>query len=417
MTDKLQNSIATHSLKHMQATVKQSPVRAFINHAPSDLISSFTVAQDQILWASPRNAADIKKVKALMEVADCDQLPPYLPDLEAPEAKQLLVPIDWKNDHYVSVTPLTSLGLMDTLNKRMYQRDSPRIASTIQPNPMAFANHGELLQKTKGKVWTMRRGMSKPEQGQWIGDFYQITVSVESMNITSGFMSKGLPAIAGIGGMVHVLERETGKSLNFAVGIQSIEWIEGVKKTATINPNQKKTGGLSLGFDTSERTANAKLVILIKGDVTLREIEEAAKKLTRICGGSTWDMQVFEVAGKPAPASYLIDASKDIARLQNEGMDALDAALSMYERDGQYIEHDDKRSWLQGKNGYTLLCNGYSFLEEPKERKRSRNGYLHAWAEPTFSLITQGAMGDLAWWGREESKGGVFWRHLPNTNI
>ena len=119
------------------------------------------------------------------------------------------------------------------------------------------------------------------------------------------------------------------------------------------------------------------------------------------------DAKVAIVEEGHAPtASYLVDASDQLAFFQDDDCDLLDAALNAYAADGFW--HNN--SWQQEGNSYSLNMSGYAFLEKPREKEHTRQShYLHAWSEPVFSLVKQEAMSEKAWWRRKTNNDGCFW--------
>lgn len=411
--------IATHSPKMFNGRVKSPALSArIINPPPDFLVNSYTVDMRRELWAAPVNAADIKRWRVEVQQLPSDYgIEISLPDINDPQLKQLLVPLDWRNDKYLSVTPVASMGVMHELYKRIAEMELPYRKWLIQPTPAALANHGEALVLQGGALRLLRRGLAKIEQGSWTGSFVQLTARCEHMNVSSGMAAVGFPALTAIGGFVHSLERSIGSDIEFAFGMQSADWSSGVPKIPVhrtaygSSSGRVKGGNVSAvpGYSTEEVTATGKVVLLLQTDeVQLELLAERLKNTHRLAGGALFDVDVSVVSNASPPcASYLLDASVDIARArQKTGVDSLQAALAMYGLGGEWRDGE----WYQPRNGYTLNHTGYALLEEPVERRNSRNGYPHAWVEPSFSLITQGSMSDGCWWSRGACESGVFWK-------
>lgn len=410
--------IATHSPKMFNARIKSSAISAKIEgHAPDSMISSQTTHMRREMWAAPANAADMKQWReAVAKLPHDFVLEPSLPDIADPQLKQLLVPVDWRNDRYVSVTPVASMGVIHELYQRLYEQNLPFRKWIIQPTPAAMANHGEALLMQSGAVRMLRRGPAKIDQGSWRGDFVQLTALCEGMNISSGMVAVGFPAITAIGGFIHSLERKIGHDIEFAFGIKSANWVSGVPK---INVHKTSYGSSSgrvkggkvtpvPGYSTEEIVANGEIVLLLKTKADPAELRDIVVNTHRLAGGRLFDVDVSVIAdGIPPDASYLLDASSDISRKRKkERVDSLQAALEMYAMDGCWID----RKWYQPRNGYTLNQTGYAFLERPMGRMAARGNYPHAWAESTFSLITQGSMSESCWWSKTSNEGGIFWK-------
>lgn len=410
--------IATHTAKIFNARLKQSALASkIIAPVPDDIICSQSVKMRRELWAAPINAADIKYWREMTANLPEDyELATSLPEITDPQLKQILLPLDFLNDIYVSVTPVASMGVIHEIYHRLHEMNLPYRKWIIQPTPAALANHGEALLMQGGVVRMLRRGPAKVARRSWRGDFIQLTARCERMNISSGMTAVGFPAITAIGGFIHSLERSIGREIEFAFGMKSAEWVSGVKKFPVHKDSygsftgRSKGGKIDVtpGYSTEEITANCEIVLLLRTDEPPQALLEFLKNTQRLAGGSLFDIDIAVVTnGHPPDASYLLDASLDIARICSKNdADSLQAALEMYANDGNWIDGE----WHQPRNGYTLNQTGYAFLESPINRPGTRGNYPHAWAEPVFSLITQGSMTDECWWSRNTIEAGVFWQ-------
>jgi hypothetical protein len=366
------------------------------------------------LWAATKNAADIKKWReAVANLPKNFVFERSIPDIGDPFLKQILLP---HNSSYVSVTPVASMGLSYELFERIREMNIPYKKWVVQPNASSIANHGEALLLQHGTVRLLRKGPAQITQGKWRGDFIQLTARCEGMNISSGMLAVGFPAMTAIGGFIHSLERKLGEDIEFAFGIKHADWKLAPPKITTYRTSYGTSLGRVKGskvtavpgYATDEILSNCEIVILLRVKAGQAALLDLLEKAHRVAGGILFDMNVSAVTdGSPPEASYLLDASKDIDRLTGESdIDNLQAALKMYAGDGKWAD----KEWLHSRNGYTLNQTGYALLETPKSRNGSRGGYVHAWAEPTFSLITQGSMSDNCWWSRVSETSGVFWK-------
>lgn len=411
--------IATHTPKIFNARLKQAAIASYVSSpAPHNSICSQTVTMRRELWAAPNNAADIKEWRETVAALPAGYLvTPSLPDITDPQLKQLLVPLDWRNDNYLSVTPVASMGVGYELYNRLYEMNLPYRKWVIQPNPMAMANHGESMMLQSGTVRMMRRGPRPMAPSEWQGDFVQLTANCQHMNISSGMLALGYPAITALGGMVHAMERKLGADIEFAFGMKSSDWISGVPKLTVDKGNRSSSVGGRVaggkitpvtGFDTEAVTANAEVVLLLRTEGSLDELAGIVQNIHRLAGGSLFDVSVSVVrGGQPEAASYLIDASADIAqRIKAGASDNLQAALELYGEHGEWRDGE----WHQPPNDYILNHTGYAPLEAPVSRSNARGNYPHVWSEPLFSLLTQGTMSEAVWWIKERSGKCVFWK-------
>ncbi|NIH33112.1 hypothetical protein [Hafnia paralvei] len=413
--------IATHAPKMFNARIKSSAIAAkIVGKVPPSMICSQTIKMRREMWAAPVSAAEMKIWReAVAKLPNDFSLEPQLPDIKDPQLKQLLIPTDWRNDQYISVSPVASMGVIHELYKRLYEQNLLFKKWVIQPTPAAMANHGEALLMQSGAVRMLCRGPAKIVQGNWRGDFVQLTARCEGMNISSGMVAAGFPAITAIGGFVHSLERKIGQDIEFAFGFKSADWVSGVPKLTlykasdrSSSPTGRVKGACKVtpgpGYSTEEIVANCEIVLLLKTKADSAELKDILMNTHRISGGRLFNVEVSVISnGIPPKASYILDASADINRKRkNDGLDSLQAALEMYAMDGGWVDGE----WYQLRNGYTLNQTGYAFLERPIERTGSRGNYPHAWAEPTFTLITQGSMSENCWWSKNSNDTGMFWK-------
>ncbi|RQR79129.1 hypothetical protein DIE11_17145 [Burkholderia sp. Bp9012] len=373
------------------------------------------------MWACPTNAADMRMFREI--AASSDFSTPQLPPIIDPGLKQILVPQqDWATDGYVSVSPVASAGLAHEVFARLPERKLPSHRWMIQSIPAAVANHGETLLVQDGAVRLIRRGVSKilmHSELQGNAPAVVLRGRVERMNVAGGMLSVGLPAITAIGGLVHSIERRVGSALEFAIGLNDSRWVAGARHTvtrgATVVPvalqGRIRAGQAygtvvpKYGYQRDEIQANGHFLLLVRGGPS-DAIGEELKRITRFAGGSVFDsvVDIIQPGARIEPASFIVDASQELRR-RPAGTDALDAALSAYGRDGSWID----RNWFQHRNGYSLSMSGYAWLEPPQNRKNSRDNYPHVWAEPVFSLVTQGRLSEMAWWRLRFGAAGVRW--------
>jgi len=420
--------IGTHNPKMFNARLKQPGLRARILAPERDVVTSATTALRRELWAIPNNAADMASERAEAEAqAGAALLVPELPRIADPGIKQLLLPVgDWRLDEYVSTTPVPSMGLVHELYKRLSERDLPSIRWKVQPVPAALSNHGEALLLQNGAVRLLRRGVAQVRgRGVWEEAVVALQGRVERMSVAAGMLAVGWPAITAIGGLVHAIERKTGVDLDFAFGMNNVQWVEGPLHTLSRGATPVVPRALdgrvragqaygvvspAPGYQRDEIQANGHFVLLLRAPVdSLTAVAAEAGAITRLAGGSIFDAQVY--VSRPGAVrkemAFLLDASVELARREKE-VDALDAALDAYGRDGEWRDGE----WWQARNGYTLNATGYAWLEQPQRRDNVRGNYPHVWSESVFSLVTQGSLTPSAWWRRQGDQGGVRWHGL-----
>ncbi|MFY4695323.1 hypothetical protein [Burkholderia glumae] len=415
--------IATHAPKMLNARLKQAALRAQILTPEADVVSSATTNLRRRHWACPSNAGDMAKVRKEIEDTNLDELTPSLPDITDCAVKQVLLPLaDWRANEYVTTTPVASMGLSHEVAQRLWEKWLPSARWLVQPVATSLSNHGEMLMKQGGYVRLLRRGVAHiGESPAWRGkeSLIALTGRVERANLASGLVCLGFPAMTAIGGLLHGIERSTNQTLDFAFGMREIQWVAPAKQAGKRN----KYAEVSWLYSLDTILGNGHFVLLIRGATDIDVVKVALERITRLAGGSIFDSDISVIApGDAVPrASYLLDASREL-RQRAPDVDALDAALAAYGRDGFYRDrlgriaypadgwHAGYDRWYQPANGYSLNMTGYAWLESPRPRANSRDDYPHVWSEPVFSLVTQGQLTDMAWWRRSTSPSGVRWR-------
>lgn len=419
--------IGTHAPKMFNPRLRQPGFSARIIAPEADVVSSATVKLRRQVFACPLNAADMPQAKATAaEALRGWSSDAQLPAIRDPQLKQLIVPSgDWRADEYLAVSPVASMGLAHELFHRLREKRAPYAKWLVQPIAAALANHGEALMLQSGYMRLMRRGQSRPEASSvWRGErpIAMLRCRVQRMNISGGMICVGWPAITAIGGLVHALERKTGCELRFAIGAEGVEWVAGARHTVNrgtpLGPSdgvrvgkvRGKTAIPTPGYMRDEIEANGWVTLLLDGAEDPASLSPALLGLTRLAGGSLFDttFHVVQPGQSVGQASFLIDASAELRR-RPQPVDALDAALEAYMRNGEW---DDEGLWRQTDNGYGLNMTGYAPLELAQLRRGTRGNYPHAWAEPVFSLVTQGPLTPMGWWQLQQGACGVRWKAI-----
>lgn len=411
--------IATHSPNMFSGWSRQSAIAANVSvNIPWHIIGSHSTNMRKEFWPAPENTAEMSKwQEAVAALSDDYTADPVLPNIADPQLKQLVIPLDWRNEQYVSISPVASMGVLYEIYNRLAELRLPYWQWVIQRHHSEFAAyHGQALLAQNGTVRLLQRDVSKIPQSAWAGNFIQLTARCENVNISSGMVAAGLPAITAIGGLVHSLERSVSNDIDFAFGLKSSVWNGGARRvidfSAVVDSKmeriaRKRALYARSDFIKDEIIGTSEIVLLLKSTAPAHLLTEALSKITRIAGGILFDAEIAIVEnGQPPEASYLVDASNAIINNHINAHDPLQAALMHYGMDGEWINE----KWHQSQNGYTLNHTGYAFLEDPQTREGSKNNYPHAWAEPLFSLITQSNMSDNAWWTRNNLDVGVVWQ-------
>ncbi|MDO4700692.1 MAG: type I-F CRISPR-associated protein Csy2 [Moraxella sp.] len=384
--------LATHSVKLINAKAQQDAVCSqIIDELDKRYLTSQSIEMTKKYWSCPRSSANIKHFKDTQPAE-------HLPNIQDGRAiKQLLIPTqDWRNDNYISITPLESMGLLHELYLRLKDNDSIKFKRfLLEPNVPAWGNHGELMVEQKGRLYLLQRRLANIVSENDTEEMICVSFMAQGANITSGFVTYGHPAITAIGGLVHTLERAVGDDIKFAIGIRSII-PENQKRYNSYNKVKKKT----IWGITNELTATLEIRLLLKSD-NLPKLQQCLLEtpILRFAGGSIWDYKVFATDAPPV-ANYLIDATCDIQT--DDKRDVLSQALFLH---------------ASTPSIYSLNQAGYALLETPKERKNSRNSYKHAWAEPIYIMTKQSSFTKKAWWHRHLAENHIIWRgNQGNSN-
>lgn len=418
---------ATHNPRLIRAKTHNKAVNAeIIGDIDPRLICSKTTAMRKPYWYCPASSNEPQiPTEALKGKPER-----FLPDIDDDRyIKQVLFPtVNWNgeviphgkdNPYYVSVSPLESMGLLNELNERIKTQALPARALTIEFDRKSYANHGELLVKYKGKLSLITRSMTVTilkqedetplelgipplpvfdEKDKLVTGF-ALKFTVEDCNIAAGFMSMGHPAITSVGSLVQHMEFELGFKINFAVGLNSIEF-RGVRPR--YHPVKLKKQ--SLWGEEGEMTGAFDIVLVLKCDPENMNALDAyvnrkdKPPFNRFASGEITNYSVIKLVNQEPPnANYLMDCTE-----QNVGgVDSLQSALKWYSRSRQYA----------------INQSGVAYLEQPTHRSHTRHGYKHAWAEPIYVLIRQSVFSPACFWEQRISENWVRWAGVLQSDI
>lgn len=387
--------LATHIPKMLNAQVKQSALVAYIKNSPRGMLCSKNIGLRQKFFAAPYNASDMRRYKGKGQNI-VTPIPESFSDKLSHKVKQLLLPVE---DSYVSTTPVISAGFLYEIKQRLFEKKIHCQTWVIQQNKAAIANHGEALMLMNGNVSLLQfRSDKRNFLSKWRGNFVQLSGTLVDYNASSGMVSAGLPAITGIGGAVHVLERETGLHIEFALGIQNCNIRNGAQSDTVVKSHVPVNDLI-----TDEVSGNTEFSLLLRctggnSDITsLKKIATALPKLTRLAGGKIFDTQIKTcINEKPQEMGYITDQSKNMVTKR----DLLDQALDAYKNAHYGV-------------GTSLVQAGFAFLHDPAPNAAARNGYNHAWSEPLYTLVQQQGACDEMFWRRSNVSSCVYWSNDP----
>ncbi|OJW82869.1 MAG: hypothetical protein BGO66_03010 [Alicycliphilus sp. 69-12] len=411
--------IGTHAPKLLNPRIKQQALRAWLPaDVPAALVCSRNIKMRRELWALPSNAADMGAERKLIAER---RLPtePEIPSVTDDGVKQVLLPTGpVGSDSYVCAAPVYSCGLVHELYQRLKERNLPFVSWTIQPTPAALSNHGEALLMQAGRLRMLRRGVhnrlpvpSIPCDGifeqtlpvaEFFGGVVQLSGNAQQMNIGSGGIATGMPAITAIGGAVHAIERECGIDVDFAIGYEFIEWGERARKAVEMRRGAAHKASTP-GYIADEIQGSGRFVLLLRPrdpGADVERLADAACTLRRLAGGAVFDerVDVLLPGDAPSSATWIADASRVM-----DGADALDAALDLYGHGGEWVDG----GWRQPDTTYTLNMSGYAYLSDPAPAAWARQAYPACWVEPVFSCVSQSLR--PSWWRRQSAAWGVSW--------
>lgn len=364
--------IATHNPKTLNSKLKQAPICAVVAPAHPHFLHSGNV-HGRELFAAAQNAADTKAARGMAENAGLVET--SIPQPTDGKIKQLLLPY---LDDYVALSPVPSLKIMDELYERTKElresKQPPYLFSKkaiIQDSAVASNNHGDPVAAHGGKLWVISQHVYpvKPEKLLTFStDGVLITADVQGLQVSSNYVQSGMPAITAIGGLVHVLERQTGQKLSFAVGFgETHDTIhQTAKKTGTV-----KGGKYTIDLNTEETTVNTMVYIFVATD-NPAPVQDAAQKIKRIAGGTAWN-----ITADPVTTEHQVPIVRWLNPLV---VDTAPHADTLY----AYIEQ--KRT---NPATTAIVQNGYVMLHEPFEHPYSRaDSKMFAWAEPVHCMCS-----------------------------
>lgn len=395
--------IGTHTQKLTVSNAKQDAV---CSHIISDLdkryITSKTTNLTQQYFACPRSAGNMREFRELSQAIlnnQSEKPKPHLPAVQDGRlVKQLVLPTSdaaYLNDQYVNVSPLESLGLLREVWLRTHKKAIKHQRYSLETTPAAYANHSELLLLQAGRVALLQRGVIyKQFYGE---DISQKTTALmlrfdcQNMNICSGFVAHGHPAITAAGGLVHLLERKIQANISFAIGFSGINWNS--RRRGTNHLPETIKNKLNKPVILHEMTGSGDIVLLLKTQGDYQQLASEMQNITRFAGGSIFNLQIKFLDNQNPPKLPFLHSSLSDVRVF-DSTDALGSALH------HYATH----------NHFSINQVGYAFLENPTFRNNSRkSNYPHAWAEPVYSLFKQDWFSESAYFARKSLKNCIIW--------
>lgn len=388
--------IGTHTSKLTNPKAQQNALSAeIIGEINPKWICSSTVDLEKKFFACPKNAADISKWKLIAAEANHNKknnLNYFLPDItDGRFVKQILLPLDDSYENYVNASPVESLGLLREVWIRSKELEISPWRYILEPTPSAYANHGELMLDQAGRLALLMRRIDYTVLKRGAKTTcVALIADITNINIGAGWIGAGFPAITGVGGLVHALERNIGAKIAFAIGFKSLECSRYTLGTNYARKTQKNL--ITKPRLISELNGNGQVVLLLHCPGYEKQIAEiVTQQTTRINGGSLHNKVVKIIINQSPPiASYLKDFSSYICPTNNT--DILTDSLLSYQ------------------DGYLINQIGFASLEEPvfgRTAVRSPD-YPHSWCEPLHTVLSQSSFDDDCWWHRRNSPG-VFW--------
>lgn len=397
--------VGTHSVKALDSRNKQSALRVGLKNIGDDIFGSHLL--NTRYYAVPRNAADIKtaRLEAVQANADAVSLEEYgtfIPKIQDGKIKQVLLP--YLND-YLSLTPTPSMHIMDMLNQYSLSFGS-YMKHCVQPIPASIANHGDPVCAQGGYLKLVRNWVPKsiPSQAaEFPHDVIIIKARCENMNISSSYVSMGLPQLTAIGGFVHSLERQVGASLPFAFGIKPFHHNVTAIKRGTVQI-KKSTDPSKPVIISDEITVNAEIVLAlnINDPLIYEKLQAYSKKINRFAGGALFDLTV-ELSNHVEGYYWYEKDNDPTPNAQVKLPDDMDykANISDAQVLQKYLEWESEypafSGFLKSLNfNFRLIQSGYALLNQPVPDDLARSeSKLHAWGEPVFSLIRLGSQPDF----------------------
>lgn len=418
MTISQKINAATHSLKILDSRNKQTAIRSKLNNLGHSIFASHLLPIKY--FASPSNAADIKiaRIEALEaneKKLTIEQIGEYIPSIEDGKIKQVLLPFE--ND-YISITPTPNLHVIENLNQYGWAIRSNQ-KQCIQPIPAAITNHGDPLITNRGYVNLIHNTI--PKLKKRVNTCFDsaviiITARCEGMNVSSSYVSTGLPHLTAIGGFIHSIERALNINLAFGFGIKAFDHSSSNKKGHSYFKNLKNmTKAADTILITDEINCNAEIAFIFNqsDQETLEKIKNHVENVNRFAGGSLFDVDVNLTNSIDGYFWYMRDPEENIDLIElPEELDYTKNLQSDFVEKYQIWESEfpNFASFLKATFlNYKLIQSGYALLNVPKVDRVSRaDSRLHAWGEPVFSLILLG--NEPTFFQLEQNNGLFIWQ-------
>lgn len=387
--------VATHSIKVLDSRIQQGPIRTQIDNLGEGVFAShlfpieyFAAPMNPNLLSQARGEANAANMHG-KSLADYGE---HIPDLMDGRTKQLLLPYQGR---YLAITPAPSLNVMFKLNKYSNLIQSSH-KHCLQPVLANTVNHGDPVCAYAGYVTLFRNSISKigPLEHELEDDVIIIEARCEQMNVSSGYVSMGLPNLTAIGGFVHTIERKLECSIPFAFGIQYFDLDERNNEVKS-NSHTSASGFYKPRRFINEIKVNTSIAFALKlnHDWAFDVIKKEANSFNRFCGGVLFDVRVSRTKKLKNYSWYntssIPESLSEYGRISQSGVGDAIMGVKAGQAGIEYLKehHASFFGYLSAlANDFKLIQSGYVLLNEPRETYKSRAD-LHAWAEPVFSLI------------------------------
>jgi len=264
-----------------------------------------------------------------------------------------------------------------------------------------------------------------------MGKFINIDFYVDGLHASANPHVVGLPALTGIDGFVHTLERQFGFcTSSWSIAYRRFDMDGAHLRIANYevgSNNSKSPSTPSTILD--KRTASLEGVLIIEVNDDDGNIGKLVDSLIdgiegfRFCGGTfmlgnesitAWETVTdsLKAVGKCSRKPHFF--MEDMTHILNqapEGLSKLDWLMDLIARPKNYDPENPQLAYECESLGYlTPVVKGYQLLETPRERQNTRFDLPHAYAESVIGLARMRSLPSvLAFVNQYQETPVIFW--------
>lgn len=370
----IQPMIATHSVKVFDSRLLQEPLRTKLLPIPQELQLFASHLLPVKYFACPTNFENFENLVHTAHEANDANLSlndtgAFYPDIQDGRLCQLIVPF---NEACIAVTPTPNLNIMDKLNKADLNFYDIR---KVQPAFRSSHLNSEVIFNSKGTVKLLKTRLHGNQfSGINNGSHVLLEADIHDVNISSFYVSTGIPALTGIGGAVNVIERDTGLKLKFAVGFRNLHFTGQESQQMNYLRGKVRSTGSRPHEGSLSATGRIALILTCRNQDEADLIMASLYNINRICSGTLTNVHIRCTNEIPRYHWYSVYKEQTLASWDD------------------YIQTAQAPCTFESNRA--LVQNGFALLSEPELKRLGRNN-PHAWAESTFKMIELNKAPDL----------------------